>query len=317
MSNTPVSRLSLRGRFVWHELMTTDTRSAAAFFTKVVGWKTQSWDQNSSYTLLVIDKRPMAGLMPLPEDAKAMGARPHWLSYIGTLDVDATAREAAALGATILKQPADIPTIGRFAVIADPQGAAFAAFTPTPTSTPPADGTPAVGDFSWHELVTSDWRAAFDFYQRLFGWEKTESMDMGPEMGTYQMYGWKGKTIGGMFNKSKNMPGPPAWLPYIKVTDSKKVAKIVPTLGGQIINGPMEVPGGSWIAQGMDLQGAMFAVHSAKPVAKKPAAKKKPARLAKKRPAKKTSRKAKPAQRSAGARRPKKKAKSGSKKRRR
>src|SRR5437773_1647582 len=105
MSNTPAVR---RGRFVWHELMTTDLKSATAFFTKVVGWKTQSWDQNPSYTMFVFNKRPMAGLMLLPEEAKAMGAPPHWLSYIGTPDVDATAREAAALGATILKQPTDI-----------------------------------------------------------------------------------------------------------------------------------------------------------------------------------------------------------------
>jgi len=302
MPNAPASR---RGRFVWHELMTTDTKSAAALFTKVVGWKTQSWDQNPSYTMFVFNKRPMAGLMLLPEEAKAMGARPHWLSYIGTPDVDATAREAAALGATILKQPTDIPTVGRFAVLADPQGAMFAAFTPTPTEAPPADGTPAVGDFSWHELSTSDWRAAFNFYQRLFGWEKTESMEMGPEMGTYQMYGWKGQTLGGMFNKSKNMPGPPSWIAYIQVADAKKAAKTVATLGGQIVNGPMEVPGGSWIAQGLDLQGAMFAVHSAKPAARKSAAKK-PARPAKKRPAKKAARKIKPARRSSAARRTKK-----------
>jgi predicted enzyme related to lactoylglutathione lyase len=302
MSKAPVP---VRARFVWHELMTTDIKSAAAFFGKVVGWKTQS-DQKSSYTMFVIDKRPMAGLMLLPEDAKAMGARPNWLSYIGTPDVDATAREAAALGATIVKPPTDIPNVGRFAVIADPQGAVFAGFTPLPTQTPPADGTPAVGDFSWHELATSDWRAAFDFYQRLFGWEKTESMDMGPEVGTYQMYGWKGKTLGGMFNKSKNMPGPPAWLPYIKVTDTKQAVKKVATLGGQVVSGPMEVPGGDWIAQGIDLQGAMFAIDSSKPVASKPAAKK-PARSAKKRPAKKTARKAKPTKRTAGKRRSKKK----------
>ncbi|OFW29752.1 MAG: hypothetical protein A3G76_04910 [Acidobacteria bacterium RIFCSPLOWO2_12_FULL_65_11] len=299
---------------MWHELMTTDTKSAAAFFTKVVGWKTQSWDRNSSYTLFVTGKRPMAGLMLLPEDAKAMGARPHWLSYIGTPDVDATAREAVPLGATVLKQATDIPTVGRFAVLQDPQGTVFAVFTPA--QTPSADGTPAVGDFSWHELATSDWRAAFDFYQRLFGWEKTESMDMGPEVGLYQMYGWKGKTLGGMFNKSKSMPGPPSWLPYIKVADTKKAAKTAVGLGGQIVSGPIEVPGGDWIAQGMDLQGAMFAVHSAKLAASKPAAKKKPARPkpAKKQAAKKAARKTKPARRAA-ARRPKRKTRSGSKKR--
>ena len=253
---------------MWHELMTTDTRSAADFFTKVVGWKTQAWDQNPSYTMFTVKGRPMAGLMALPEDAKKTGVPPPgWLAYIGTPDVELTARQAEARGGKVLKQPADIPTIGRFAIIQDPQGALFVAFTPLQDSASP-DASPVVGDFSWHELLTTDWRAALAFYKDLFGWEETESMDMGA-MGTYQMYGWKGRTLGGMMNKPMQSPGPPAWLSYIKVPDSKKAAAAVKQLGGQIINGPMEVPGGGWIAAGFDLQGAAFAVHSAKPSPKK------------------------------------------------
>ncbi len=303
---------TIRGRFVWHQLMTTDTKSAAGFFAKVVGWKTQPFAQDPSYTMFVAKGRPMAGLMVLPEDAVAMGAPPSWTTYIGTPNVDETARQAAALGGKVLRQPADIPTVGRFAVIQDPQGAVFAAFTPAQAA--PPDAPPTVGDFSWHELSTSDWRAALTFYQRLFGWEETSAMEMGPEMGTYQMYGWKGKTLGGMFKKPAQMPGPPSWLPYIKVTDSKKAAAAVKELGGRVVNGPMEVPGGDWIAQGVDLQGAMFAVHSAKP-----AEPKKPARpkAAKRRVARKPVRKAKPARRTSAARRSKGQRKSGSKRRRR
>jgi predicted enzyme related to lactoylglutathione lyase len=262
---------TVRGRFVWHELMTTDTKSAASFFARIVGWKTQAWAPDPDYTLFVANGRRMAGLMPLPADAKAMGAPPSWLTYIGTPDVDDTARQAASLGGKILKPAADIPTVGRFAVIQDPQGAVFAAFTPA--QAPQSDSEPTIGDFSWHELPTTDWRAALTFYRQLFGWEELRSMDMGPEMGTYQMYGLNGKTLGGMFNKPKQMPGPPSWLPYIRVADSKKVAATIKQLGGQVVNGPMEVPGGDWIVQGVDLQGAMFALHSLKPVAKKTAAK--------------------------------------------
>jgi len=295
--------------------MTTDTKSAAGFFAQVAGWKTKPHAQDPSYTLFVAKDRPMAGLMLIPADAKAMGVPPNWLTYIGTPNVDDTARQATALGGKILKQPADIPTVGRFAVIQDPQGAVFAAFTPAQGSQgPQADAPPTVGDFSWHELATTDWRGALTFYQRLFGWEETSAMEMGPEMGTYQMYGWKGKTLGGMFNKPARMPGPPSWLPYIKVTDSKKAAATVKNLGGRVVHGPVEVPGGDWIAQGMDLQGAMFAVHSAKPAAKGKAAKPK---KAKRRAARKPVRKAKKAGRKSAARRSKGKKKSGSKKRRR
>src|SRR6185436_16200247 len=171
----------------------------------------------------------VAGLMALPEPNSPRV----WLAYIGTPNVDETARKAEGLGGKVVKKPEDIPTIGRFTIIQDPQGALFVAFTPLQGSTPPADPTPALGDFSWHELLTTDWRGALAFYKGLFAWEETESMDMGPEMGTYQMYGWKGHSLGGMMNKPKGSPGPPAWLSYIHVPDSKKAAATIKKLGGQ------------------------------------------------------------------------------------
>ena len=263
--------------------MTSDTKSAAGFYTKVAGWKTKVWDQNPSYTMFTTKGRPMAGLMALPEPDSPLG----WLDYIGTPNVDETARQAEGLGGKVLKKPEDIPTIGRFTIIQDPQGALFVAFTPLPGSNPPADPTPALGDFSWHELLTTDWRGALAFYKSLFGWEETESMDMGPEMGMYQMYGWKGHSLGGMMNQPKGSPGGPAWLSYIHVPDAKNAAATIKKLGGRIINGPMEVPGGSWIAAGLDLQGGAFAVHSPKPAATKSKPRKAAAKAGKKTAARK------------------------------
>ena len=264
-----MSDATVRGRFVWHELLTTDTKSAATFFSKVIGWKAQPWGEDASYTLFLSGDRQMAGLMTLPEDARNMGAPPNWLTYVGTPNVDETARQATSLGAIVLKAPEDIPTIGRFAVIQDPQGAVFAAFTPN--RTPAAEGDLTVGDFSWHELAATDAKAALTFYQQLFGWEETSATDMGPDLGTYYMFGRSksGPTLGGAFNKPAQMPGPPSWLPYVKVADAKKTADVVKKLRGKIVNGPTEVPGGDWIAQGLDLQGGMFAVHSLKPPASK------------------------------------------------
>jgi len=252
-----------RGRFVWHELMTTDTKSAGAFYSKIIGWKTQPWGKDLSggeYTLFVSGKRQLAGLMGVPDDAKKMGVPPNWFTYIGTNDVDETARLAASIGGTVLRAPQDIPDTGRFAVVQDPQGAAFGIFKSKQPSG--ADGLPDVGDFSWHELATTDAKAAFDFYRRLFGWAETSTMDMGP-MGVYQMFGQsKDRPLGGLFNKPKEMPGPPTWLPYIRIPDARKSAEAIAKAGAKVINGPMEVPGGDWITQGMDLQGAMFAIHS-------------------------------------------------------
>ncbi len=247
-----------RGRFVWHELLTTDTKSAAEFYSKIVGWKKKPWSEDRSYTLMLMGSSQMAGLMANP----APGAPPSWLTYIGTPSVDETVKQATSLGAKVHTPATDIPTIGRFAILEDPQGAVFAVFTPLPGQPAPPDAAASLGDFSWHELATTDWRASLTFYQRLFGWDETSAMDMGPGMGTYQMFGWKGRTVGGVFNKPAQMPGPPTWLPYIRITDAKRIAQTIKRLGGQVINGPMEVPGGDWITQGVDLQGAMFAVHA-------------------------------------------------------
>jgi predicted enzyme related to lactoylglutathione lyase len=138
-------------------------------------------------------------------------------------------------------------------------------YTPAQQQSGAGAGQPEVGDFSWHELATDDWSAAWPFYQALFGWEKTSAMDMGPEMGTYQMFGREGQSVGGMFKRPPNVPA--HWMPYALLKDAKAAADIVAQLGGRIVNGPMEVPGGDLIAQGFDLQGAAFAVHSRKPAA--------------------------------------------------
>jgi hypothetical protein len=174
--------------------------------------------------------------------------------------VDATVKQAESLGGKTHHKPTDIPEVGRFAVLEDPQGAAFAVFTPK-ENPPGPDGTPGIGDFSWHELATTDYAAAFRFYQALFGWEKIAEHDMGP-MGIYFIFGRNGTQLGGMFNKPAEMAAPPNWLQYIQVDSADSAAERVKTSGGQVLNGPMDVPGGDRIAQCLDPQGGAFAVHS-------------------------------------------------------
>jgi len=257
-----MSNADIRGRFVWHELMTTDTKAAAAFYPKVTGWKTQSWDKDPSYTLWVGGKGPFGGVRTLPDAARAAG--PAWLAYIGTPDVDATVRSAQGLGARVLMGATDIPETGRFAVLADPQGAAFALFSPTGASQ--AGGGPMPQDFSWHELTTTDAVAALRFYSELFGWQEVGKHDMGP-MGVYHLVGINGVQSIGMFKLPADRPMPTAWMCYVHVADIDKAANAAKAAGGKICNGPMEVPGGTWIAQLTDPQGAAFAVHADKRVA--------------------------------------------------
>jgi len=267
-----MSNAEIRGQFVWHELMTTDTDAASDFYSHVVPWKTQDSGM-PSYTLWMSGKYRAGGLTALPADEAS--APPHWNIYIGTPDVDATVSAAQRLGGKVLKGAMDIPMVGRFAVLSDPQGAAFAVFTPQPTSGDEVPPGGAVGDFTWHELVTTDQQAALRFYSELFGWSKGAAHDMG-EMGSYQIISHGGQDVGGIYKPLDNST-PPSWLSYVRVPDAAKAASAAKTNGGRILNGPMEVPGGSWIVMMLDPQGGAFAVveapKAAKAAAKKPAAK--------------------------------------------
>ncbi|HSY07206.1 MAG TPA: VOC family protein [Steroidobacteraceae bacterium] len=257
-----MSNADFRGRFVWHELLTTDTRAAAAFYPKVTAWKTQAWDKDPSYTLWVGSKGPFGGVRTLPDAARASG--PAWLAYVGTPDVDATVQSAQGLGARVLMGATDIPETGRFAVLADPQGAAFALYSPGPSSQDGGGSMPQ--EFSWHELMTTDVAAALRFYTELFGWQEVGKHDMGP-MGVYHLVGIHGVQSIGMFKIPPDRPMPTAWMCYAHVADVDKAANGAKAAGGKIMNGPMQVPGGTWIAHLSDPQGAAFAVHADKRVA--------------------------------------------------
>jgi predicted enzyme related to lactoylglutathione lyase len=228
-------------------------------------------------------KDAVSGLMVLPEAAAKMGATPSWLSYIGTPNVDATVRDATALGAQVLKQAEDLPDGGRFAVLADPQGAGFGVFSPPPSPSPNA---PTTFEYSWHELAAADPKAAMAFYAQLFGWTEAGAQDMGGDIGTYYMFGLGGAPLGGVYKKPAVMHGPPAWLAYSLVSDIKKSVEAIKKAGGAIVSGPMEVPGGDWIAVALDKQGAMFAVHARTAKAATPAVSAAKKAVSKSRPAK-------------------------------
>jgi predicted enzyme related to lactoylglutathione lyase len=267
---------SFHGRFVWQELMTEDTASAATFYSKVVGWHTQPSAVDPSYTQFGVGSSYSAGMMKVPDEARAAGAKPQWLPYIGAADIEATVAAAERLGGTVKRAAHDIPTIGRFAILSDPQGAAFAVFKPASDGTPPP-AAPARGSFAWMELATSNYEAAFDFYSKLFGWQAMHRMDMGPQ-GVYLIFGADGAQRGGIYKLNQERSSRPYWLPYAEVASADAAAAAATAAGGKVIVGPLEVPGGGRIAQVIDPSGAMFAVHSMP--AAKPAAPPKPAAAA-------------------------------------
>ncbi len=249
----------IKGKFVWYDLMTSDSKAAESFYRSVVGWDAKdSGMTDRSYTIFSMGPTMVAGLMPIPESARAMGAGPLWTGYIGVDDVDAYAARVKAAGGAIRRAPEDIPGVGRFSVVADPQGATFALFRGLGEPPAAAEAGSAPGHIGWHELHAADGSAAFAFYSGLFGWTKAETMDMGP-MGIYQMFAAGGAPIGGMMTKPPEIPVP-LWLYYFNVADIDAAAERVDQGGGRVAHGPQQVPGGIWIVQCIDPQGGMFAL---------------------------------------------------------
>ncbi len=213
--------------FVWYELMADDVAAAKAFYASVVRWNTQDV--------------PMPGMT-------------YTLLRVG--DADGAAARVQRLGGDILGPSIDIPTVGRFATVTDPEGALFNLFNPAKGGQRVVSCEP--GHVGWHELHTIDWPQAFELYTDMFGWAKGDALDMGG-MGIYQLFKIGGVAMGGMFNS----PGAQASrfrLYYFNVDDIDAAAKRVTDGGGTIAHGPSQVPGGNWILQAADPQGAVFAL---------------------------------------------------------
>jgi predicted enzyme related to lactoylglutathione lyase len=245
---------TVRGRFVWHELWTPNPAGAHEFYSQVVGWQTQAWEHDPSYSMFVGPNGPLGGA-----EAKRAGT-PQWLPYVGVTDVDATVAAALRVGGGTLTPPTDLPNGGRHAVIVDPQGATFGIHASK--AKPAPESAAAVGEFSWHELATNVApEAAFAFYAELFGWDEISRFVMGPQ-GTYLIFGRNGSQLGGMFDKgAAGKPGAAYWLGYVRVDDLEGAVESAKGARGSVLTGPMDVPGGDRIVQFMDPHGAFFALH--------------------------------------------------------
>ena len=248
--------------FIWYELMTTDAAAARAFYQKVFDWEARpAGVPGIDYTLLAAGGRDVGGLFPMATEGCGGEApadmMPCWLGYIASPDVDEDARRIAAAGGRVLKEPTDIPGVGRFAVVADPHGAVFQVMAGTTGQEfePGPEWSP--GHVGWHELSAGDGNAAWRWYSDLFGWTEQEVMDMGPA-GSYRIFSTGRGPCGGRLTKTPEMPGP-MWLFYFCVRDVDDAIARATGGGGTLLMGPHEVPGGAWIATFLDPQGAMFA----------------------------------------------------------
>lgn len=258
--------MSVPCSFIWYELMTPDLDGAKAFYDAVVGWRIDGPGEQPGedfYRMIMrSDGGATGGALRLSEEMIAEGAHPTWLGYFHVDDVDAKAAAIVAEGGRVLMPAQDIPQ-GRFAMVTDPQGMPFYVMHPVPPPDMP-DAVSACYDrttpqhVSWNELVTPDLAAAKDFYARHFGFEFHRTMPMG-ELGDYCFIDQNGVDIGAAMQAPPGWPRR-GWTYYIRVADIDQAVTAVAAHGGQVLNGPHQVPGGDWTVAGTDPQGAPFAL---------------------------------------------------------
>lgn len=262
------------GNPCWYELTTSkgSLQAAGQFYGEVLGWKVEdSGMKDFDYHLAQSGGDMVAGLMVMPEDVANMP--PFWMIYFAVDDADRFVANAKSAGASVHRAPFDVPGTGRCAVLADPQGAAFGILQPDVSKMSAEDIAKAeagegafnqtrAGHGQWHELMSTDPSAGFEFYAGLFGWTKGDAIDMG-KMGSYQLFRRNGDDIGGMMGLGDSPT--PTWLPYFGVdgTVSDRI-DAVKAAGGSVHHGPTEVPGGTYIAVAQDPQQAWFALTGAK-----------------------------------------------------
>lgn len=257
-----VATSTLLGRPLWYELTTSDMKAAEAFYTTVVGWKTSpSEGAGQPYSMFTRGGDvAIGGVITTPSGVKAP---PFWAMYVGVPKLEDAAARIKTLGGRECTEVITVPSVGRMQMMADPQGAVFYIYEPASEDQRP-EGAPEVGDASWRELMTTDAPAAMKFYEAVFGWQPTQTMDMGPA-GTYQIFNRPHGMIGGMMNRPPAMANvPPNWQLYFRVPDVHAAAERVKANGGRIVNGPLELPDGDWVANAIDPQGAAFGLHAKK-----------------------------------------------------
>lgn len=200
-----------------HELIVPDVERAEAFYRELLGREIE---------------------------LRRLERRPHWLVYFEVADVDVVAAKAQSLGGTVFHGPEELEGMGRYAVLADPEGAVFAAVTPIEPSAAPA---------GWVELDTTEVEAAKEFYREVLGWSVAEAMP------GYWVFRAGETDVAGLMEMPAESPAP-AWLTYLQVEDADVAAGRAEQLGGRVLVPPVQTPGvGRWAVLA-DPVGAVFAV---------------------------------------------------------
>lgn len=246
------------GTFCWVELGTTNGEAAKKFYTGLFGWTAEDNPVGPGmvYTMLFLDGKDIGALYQMPPEMTAQGIPPNWLSYVAVASADESGAKAKKLGATLMKEPFDVMTVGRMAVVQDPTGAVFAIWEGRDHKGASVVNVP--GSFCWNELMTTDTAKDGEFYSGLFGWSR-DTQNFGPI--EYTMFANGERPAGGMLKITPEMgPIPSNWLVYFAVADCDASTKKATELGSKVMKAPDDISGVGRFSILIDPQGAAFAL---------------------------------------------------------
>jgi predicted enzyme related to lactoylglutathione lyase len=244
------------GNFCWADANLEHPEKGRGFYCELFGWSAQDMSMpQGNYTMLTLgEEKRVAGILKLPDNAKKMGAPPHWLTYVCVEDSAQVVERAKALGGRVLLEPTWIGQ-GTMSVLQDPTGGVLATW-----SAPEPLGTSVMGEVNtvcWSELETNDVAVARQFYTELFGWT-SEVMPMGAY--EYTVVKNRGQSIGGIMQRPNGGTEPSAWQVYFAVDDTDAKARRATQLGAKMIVPPIDIPNIGRFAFLEDPEGAHFAV---------------------------------------------------------
>mgnify|MGYP000256489219 CR=1 FL=1 len=241
--------------FTWNELMSTDVQGSMDFYTALIGWKTQAQDMGTfTYNMLMASDKAVGGVVPFAS-SEEVPLPSHWVPYLEVKDVDAFTERAKTLGGEVCVPPTDIPGVGRFSLVQDPQGAIFSPMTSSSAAEAIGDTDPGPGQSCWIELMTNDVDGAKAFYSELVGWS-FDTMDMGGTPYTLAKEGER--MVAGVMTPSEMFAGRPSWVTYTVVENIDGAAEKTVELGGKVAVPPVPLPSGGRMAIIIDPTGGVL-----------------------------------------------------------
>jgi predicted enzyme related to lactoylglutathione lyase len=244
------------GEHIWFELLTADPDAAERFYAEVIGWAVApSGIPGMDYRIISApDGKHVAGLMQMPE---AMPGGPLWLGYVGVDDVDRSVAAIEAAGGAVRMPPMTIEGVGRMAMVADRHGIPFYVMRGASDGRSDAfdQGEGAMGHCVWAELASPEPAAAIVFYGDTLGWRQEGSVPLGA-LGDYQFLHAGELRFGAVMRAAPG--GAAGWQYYFQVPDIDAALGRLQAVGGTVLHGPSEIPGGAFSVVASDLQGARF-----------------------------------------------------------